>query len=172
MNKHFLRRFATGVMAVLPLLFSGCLDPIELDPPRGTEDALVIQAELIYGDPSRVEVRLNQLYNFSLTSINPAFAFEVLLEDEKGNQVEIGFAEDGLFRLSIPQDDPDERIYGYFYATQRDTTHLYISPDLVGNPEVLFCEGFIGEPEIPGPCEDCLSEDNSQLVPPPFWDPE
>jgi hypothetical protein len=366
MHKHDLRRLLAGTLLCLTLLFPGCLDPIDLDTPRGTEDALVIQAELIYGDPARVEVRLNQLYNFSLTSINPAFASEVLLEDEQGNQFELRFAGDGLFRSSIPLDDPrisiafdkryriivralnnrtlisdyepllrvpridsiayqeiekfvatpvdpgtsvledyvefrvstslemenqnerarlrwrfgrtyqltdlglqtpdpqicyifseldvfrptiydgnegnaayltdyavydrsinwefnegfylslyqeslsegafrywnqiqqvllregnmfeappgrlttnfynpndpDDRIYGYFYATQRDTSHLYISPDLVGNPEILYCEGFIGDPEIPTLCEDCLQETNSQLTPPPFWDLE
>ncbi len=72
-------------------------------------------------------------------------------------------------------EDPDDRAFGYFYATQQDTIRMYISPDFVGNPE-KYCpvefgmvnQNFVYCEAVPICC-DCLSVPRSQLERPSFW---
>ena len=64
-------------------------------------------------------------------------------------------------------EDPPGEIFGFFYATTQDTSHLYISPDEAGNP-TPFC--LIPVPMGPAfPCGDCLEHQNSTLTKPTWW---
>ncbi len=65
-------------------------------------------------------------------------------------------------------------VFGYFYATQVDTSYFYVSPEIADNPTAL-CPWPPGTMSPPGrecplvPCCDCLVADNSQLEKPSFW---
>ncbi len=69
-------------------------------------------------------------------------------------------------------DDPEEQVFGYFYAVTQDTIRTFVSPDFVGNPQFIC-------PPPPGPagsdpclqfiCCDCLSAEKSSTERPDFW---
>ncbi len=75
--------------------------------------------------------------------------------------------------ISNVEEGSEDEIFGYFYATQRDTIRLFVSPETANNP-AKFCPG---PPSIapPGggcprvPCCDCLVERGSSSVKPSFW---
>ena len=94
-------------LLILTFGLNGCLDPIELDPPDGLENALVVQGTLLKGQPNRVEVRVDRLFNFDLASftrVNPLAGFII---DEDGNRLELERRGEGILRLNIPEDHPN-----------------------------------------------------------------
>ena len=71
-------------------------------------------------------------------------------------------------------ENSDAEIFGYFYATQEDTTRIYVDPAMADFPSA-YCPGPPGPPP-PGarclprfPCCDCLLQDGSSLQKPNFW---
>lgn len=70
-------------------------------------------------------------------------------------------------------EEPDEEVFGYFYATTTDTARIYVSPEFAGSPGP-FCpaEGLINPDGTCGVpvCCDCLSVQNSTIIPPYFWE--
>jgi hypothetical protein len=69
-------------------------------------------------------------------------------------------------------DDPEDQVFGYFFATAVETVRMYMSPETVGNPG-QFCPP--PGPPSPGPCPtlemccDCTIIPGSSLVKPRFW---
>lgn len=72
-------------------------------------------------------------------------------------------------------ENPEDEVFGYFYAAQQDTIRLYVSPEFADTPSVRcpvifqtvdpnfdYCES------VPLCC-NCLSADRSQLERPEFW---
>lgn len=71
------------------------------------------------------------------------------------------------------EDEKDEA-FGYFYVTQQDTIRTYVSPESVGSPP-LYCPPPNGIVNQSGNCADliccdCLSVNNSTIIPPDFWE--
>lgn len=69
--------------------------------------------------------------------------------------------------------DPEDEVYGYFYAYAQDTTRLYVSPEMAGNPGVrcpppqgLIAEGGGCAAPI---CCDCFNHPNSTTSQPEWW---
>ena len=63
-------------------------------------------------------------------------------------------------------DRPDNRIGGFFYATEVDTLRVYVDPSFVDFPDTLCI------PPLPFPpieCVDCLLAPRSTLVKPGYW---
>ncbi|RLD21530.1 MAG: hypothetical protein DRI69_03810 [Bacteroidetes bacterium] len=58
--------------------------------------------------------------------------------------------------------DPNEQVFGYFYATTADTIRIYISPEDANFPKP-FCPI---ESDI---CANCLSTPRSTLTKPDYW---
>lgn len=77
--------------------------------------------------------------------------------------------------------DTDASVYGFFYATEQDTSRLFIKRQEVGRPDTiclrdqpLRSSGEILSPETScrwflGTCCDCLDFENSTLEKPSFW---
>ena len=67
-------------------------------------------------------------------------------------------------------DDPDDEVFGYFYATNIDTARVFLSPTELG-PITPRCPAVSERPvECPDrACCDCLDEDNSSLERPDWW---
>ena len=70
--------------------------------------------------------------------------------------------------------DPEEEVFGYFYATQRDSLRFYIDPEVIWGkrkvevcpmPVVLLPDGSCPDE----PCCDCLSEKYSTTTKPDYW---
>ncbi len=66
--------------------------------------------------------------------------------------------------------NPEEEVYGYFYATEQDTFRMLIRPNEVGNPQT-YCP--LPPPKEPPPsptwCDDCLLRQGSTLWKPGYW---
>lgn len=78
----------------------------------------------------------------------------------------------GKLRSNIHRtDDPQEDVFGYFYATQQDTFRRYVTPAEAGNP-VTRCP-FIpaGPTQDPCPqfCCDCTRDPKSLHTKPRYW---
>ncbi|GAB5552003.1 MAG: hypothetical protein Sapg2KO_15940 [Saprospiraceae bacterium] len=65
-------------------------------------------------------------------------------------------------------DDRDDRLYGYFYCTERDTLRQYVSPVEI-TTQATYCPQFIGQMNIPDICFFCELEARSVTSPPSFW---
>ena len=68
-------------------------------------------------------------------------------------------------------DDPEDEVFGYFYATQIDTARVFLTPAEIGPNVTPRCPPNSMRPvECPDQaCCDCLSEDNSTLERPEWW---
>jgi hypothetical protein len=64
--------------------------------------------------------------------------------------------------------NPQEEVYGYFYATAQDTLRRYISPREVGLPRT-YCPQPPTDRIGPTICDNCLLQTGSSLSKPKFW---
>ncbi len=96
------------ILIILSLLsLTACLDTIDLDVPKGTEEGIVIRGELIKGDPSILRIRISNIFNFDLKSLGLVLLDAVTLIDEAGNEMEIEQRESTLFQhIFDPVADP------------------------------------------------------------------
>ncbi len=68
-------------------------------------------------------------------------------------------------------EDPDDEVFGLFYAVEQDTIRLYVSPEFAGN-EPPHCPPPVGPGGLDGShvCADCLENAPvSTLTRPGFW---
>ncbi len=63
--------------------------------------------------------------------------------------------------------DESTPVYGYFYATQRDTIRQFVSPDFLMNYDTLCLRVF--DMDVPDVCVDCTTELGSQALAPSWW---
>jgi hypothetical protein len=78
----------------------------------------------------------------------------------------------GAIRSNIANpDQPDELVYGFFYATMQDTIRLYVSPETAGNT-ARYCPlpplNGAG-PRPPNACDDCRLEAGDSRYEKPGW---
>lgn len=68
-------------------------------------------------------------------------------------------------------DDPEDEVFGYFFATEIDTARIFLSPADLGPNITPRCPPDSERPvECPDQaCCDCLSENNSSLERPDWW---
>lgn len=72
----------------------------------------------------------------------------------------------------VNTEDPDEEVFGYFYATSTDTARIFVSPEFANHPQMACPPPFPVNPD--GTCAvllccDCLSVENSTTIQPGFW---
>jgi hypothetical protein len=66
-------------------------------------------------------------------------------------------------------EDPDELVFGYFYATTTDTARVYIAPSVANFPTAI-CPPAPSDNPCPEPlCCNCLDAEISTTVRPDFW---
>ncbi len=73
------------------------------------------------------------------------------------------------FSNLVPEDPAsDDKVFGFFYATEIDTIRLFVDSSFVGSPRVA-CPPL--KPKEAGclPCCGCLALTNSSLTKPDFW---
>lgn len=90
-----------AVLLVGILSFSTCLDPIDLDIPKGFENTLVIQGILVKGEISTFELTVSRLFDFTPESIARVNVREVILTDDEGTSIEIERRGTGFYRKTI-----------------------------------------------------------------------
>lgn len=68
--------------------------------------------------------------------------------------------------------DPEEEVFGYFYATMADTARVYISPEFGRYPQSYCPPAMPTRPDgscAVDVCCDCLSVEASTTIRPDFW---
>lgn len=66
-------------------------------------------------------------------------------------------------------DDPEEEVFGYFYATEETISRLYVDPG--NDPPIPYCPRTVASAvNIDTTCLDCLLRAGSTLVKPAFWE--
>ncbi len=67
-------------------------------------------------------------------------------------------------------DDPDDEVFGYFFATSIDTARIFVSPETVGSPGRLCPVMSMRPTDCPSAaCCDCLDQERSTLERPRWW---
>lgn len=66
-------------------------------------------------------------------------------------------------------DNPQEEVFGYFYATVQDTFRLRVRPEDAYYPSP-FCLSSFADGERNAVCYDCLLRPNSSLEKPDYWE--
>ncbi len=94
------------VLMLLSTICISCIDRIDLQAPAGLSESVVIQGKLLKGNPSTAEVRVSRLFDFDgteqLVTIN-----KIVIEDEDGNSKELIKRQEGVYDITIPEDDPE-----------------------------------------------------------------
>jgi len=73
-------------------------------------------------------------------------------------------------------ENPDDKPFGYFYAARQDTIRVFVSPQMVGEPDTICPRTFgmvsmnFDYCEAAPECCNCLSIDGSRLEQPDFWE--
>lgn len=96
----------------LLLTLTNCLDQVPVEIPPGTERPISIRAILIKGAPSKLEVIIDYLFDYTGDSRIPVRIRQIVLEDDRGNLVDVPRDPKTLntYRQSIPEDRPGLRI--------------------------------------------------------------
>lgn len=88
----------------LALLLSTCLDEIEIDNADRPDDGYVVQAKLIRGEPSYVEIKVEQLFFFTSNINRPVSDAIVSLVSKSGDQYDFqGIPLDGIYSAYLDQ---------------------------------------------------------------------
>jgi hypothetical protein len=105
------------------LLVTSCLEQIDLRVDPEFQDNIVIQGSLIQGNPSKVNVRVTKLFDFTSNGREAVTVRYVRLTDEEGNEVELELGNEiGDYQLTIPVNDPRINIApGKFYQIEVST---------------------------------------------------
>lgn len=103
-----MKRIKIKSLFYLSLLMSltACLDQIDLEVPADLQDSIVIMGSVTIGNPSVVNINVNRVFDFDISSLQPFNTREVVLLDDKGNSVSIPDFAGGNYYLEIPQGDP------------------------------------------------------------------
>ena len=94
-----------GLIMVL-FVIPSCVDEIDFDLPAGVEDALVIQGQLLKGDPSTISVEVVKLFDFTGANRNIAVQ-DVFLQNSNGEELELDEIREGIYFASIPNGSPN-----------------------------------------------------------------
>ncbi len=111
--------------AVLLLLSTigivSCLDPIDLDIPKGFDETLVIQGVLERGNPSVIDLNVSRLFDFTPESIERVNVRVVELRDDEGNSMEIERVGIGTYRHVFTGAEPITVEVGQSYKVRIST---------------------------------------------------
>lgn len=90
--------------------FWSCLDEIALSVPKGTDELLVIQGQVIKGNPGRITVSVSRLFNFTSDGRQSVNVRDVILSDDTGNEIEIPSIDLGIYELRLAENDARFRV--------------------------------------------------------------
>ena len=118
--KTLFMRINNSLLVMLSLFFfSGCIEQIDLEIPKGFEDTIVIQGKLIKGTPSVFSMTVSRLFDFTIEGRSRISVQNVTLFDEEGKQVEIKARGTGLYYKEFQENDPDFSVeFGKSYKIQ------------------------------------------------------
>ncbi len=143
------------------LFMWSCLDQISFDVPEGLGQGLVVQASMVRGRPTVVEVQLNRLFNFTIPSLNQINADQVFIWDDEENAIELNRRGIGFYRVEIPDNHPSFKI-----AHFKEYYLQILFPggvEVVSNPEPLLPVPKADSVSTQIEIETKLNEDNEEV---------
>jgi len=96
------------------------LEVIEFNVPKDFQNSVVISGKIVKGNPSVVEVRIQNLFDFSFEDIVYVRAQKVRVLNSKGQQLEIPVSGVGIYSLEIYHDSDFEIETGGEYFVEVD----------------------------------------------------
>ena len=114
-------RHITLVFLVLLSMPYSCVERIDLPPPAGLTEAVVIQGRLVMGENSRIEITTTRLFDFSAESKLALNVKEAILRDDEGNEMEIVPLFKGVFNTPLDENSPIQLQVGKSYALEITT---------------------------------------------------
>lgn len=129
--KNWILPTLIGVIVLVSIGLYGCLEQIDLPPPMGEEEALVIQGTVLKSSPSIISVSISSLFTFNAISQRRVSAKLVEVLDETGRALEVPELGQGLYGIEIPDNYPDFSIeFGKSYqlhVVTRDDREYFTS---------------------------------------------
>lgn len=116
-------------LILIGLLLNTCQELIDFETPDTIKNAIFIEAKLTKGNPSTVFVKIGQVFNFT-TNPSLLLAESVEILDESGQSLALTSREQGIFKLSIPNNHPTFKIdygHGYKIRLQLKNQEIYES---------------------------------------------
>ncbi len=80
-------KYTIRIAILFGILAVSCVDKIDFEVPAGLSDSVVIQARVVKGEPSFVEVDVSRLFDFSVESRRPLSVRRVVLTDDSSNEM-------------------------------------------------------------------------------------
>ena len=147
------------------------LDPSELANDRIDDYKLLTSnIDFRFGEGLYYQVRQ---YSLSPQAFNYWNAVDILSERE-GNLFDspVGEIKSNFVNLN----DPEDQVFGFFFATKETVVRLKVEPDFVGNIRPLcpplpesMCSTSPGEGCTCGLCCDCLIDPDATTIKPDYW---
>jgi hypothetical protein len=125
---------------ILVLSLWSCLSEISLEVPETNSESIAIRGKLIYGDTSRVSVKITNVSDFTASDVPRAIeGATVELVDESGQRIELFMGEVGIYERIIPGSgtytvEPG-RNYQLSVRTPEGKTYLSLPETLKAVPE-------------------------------------
>lgn len=101
-------------------LFSSCIEEIEFDVPKDYQNSTVITGKIVKGNPSVVEVRIQNLFDFSFEDVVYVRAQGVRVVNDRGQILEIPVTGIGVYSREIFSDSDFEVRTGGEYFVEVD----------------------------------------------------
>lgn len=100
----------------------GCLDEIDLPVPAGAKSAIVVNGQLIYGDPTYVVASVEQIFAFDANSRKRIPSKGIQLINDSGQSIDLELEFLSTYTKYIPLDDPSFKIeLGRSYKIRAET---------------------------------------------------
>lgn len=150
-----------SISVVLSLsLMSGCLDEIDLPVESSLSDAIVVEGQLVYGNPSIARITITRLFDFTANSLQPVNVREVLLLDEQDQSVTLPEKEPGNYAVTIDTNQSFKVEPGQSYRLQVTT---FDNRKIISRPEPLLATPEPGNVGVTLLKKDRLNDDG-QIV--------
>jgi len=141
------------------LIANGCIDSIEFEPPSEYQNTTAIIGKIVKGNPSVVEVSIQNLFDFTFLESSFVNAESVKIVDEANNKLEIPIRGPGEYRLEIHPSSGFDVAVGNSYKLEvqlfdgqsfvSDFSTLVSVPKLLGfEPELVTKEVINQENEF------------------------
>ena len=112
------RTYAFGFLLALSQCFSHCIEPIDIEIPKGYQESIIVNGKLVLGDPAVFTLEVGQLFTFTSGSRGRIHVQEVLLFDSDERQMRIEPYGTGLFRHQFSDSDPLQPQIGKKYKVR------------------------------------------------------
>lgn len=110
----------TILVALLITLFSlpGCVEKIDIQPPSGLSNSLVVLGRVVLGEPTRIEAEVSRLFSFNSETRGGVSVKSVHLFDDKGNRMLLRQRDLGKFFTILEESDPIQVEIGGSYGLE------------------------------------------------------